>query len=64
MFKNIRATFCSCQAMENIPEYVKGNILPANISDEPSSDTSVVAPNPLEALGEPTDLDNDFSMES
>ena len=30
MFKNIRATFCSRQAMENIPEYVKGNILPAN----------------------------------
>jgi hypothetical protein len=37
--------------------------LAAALSDEPSSDTSVVAPNPLEALGEPTDLDNDFSME-
>ncbi|KAI0293693.1 hypothetical protein B0F90DRAFT_1761264 [Multifurca ochricompacta] len=31
------------------------------LSDEPSSDISVAAPNPPEALGEP--LDNDFSME-
>ncbi|KAI0294011.1 hypothetical protein B0F90DRAFT_1928035 [Multifurca ochricompacta] len=35
--------------------------LAAALSDEPSGDISVAAPNPPEALGEP--LDNDFSME-
>ncbi|KAI0297029.1 hypothetical protein B0F90DRAFT_1742487, partial [Multifurca ochricompacta] len=35
--------------------------LAAALSDEPSSDTSVAAPNPPEALGE--FLDNNFSME-